>query len=445
PSKLFPPICRTHSSPSTITMTSYDSDDSLSDADYTATDVLLGYASEEPTSDTFSRLGGHPTWLADTIPSAALAKCKVCNDLMSLLLQLNGDLPKELPAHERRLYVWSCRRKTCRRKEGSVRGFRGTRILKSSASKEKVTEKKEDKPQQNVGAALFGVAPAPQSPNANPFAASNPFSSSTLGVQSNNPFASPSPDSLSKSSIQKPDQDPAAALSETFAQKARIAETNVPSPTLPPIPQKPWPEASELPRPYTTYHLDADYETLDLPSSTIPSNALLDNSAEEAGASSAGGGGDAQEDKALFESSMDKTFQKFADRMAQNPEQVLRYEYGGQPLLYSDTDAVGRRLGSHAAGGADAKVKTSSAGGNGIPSCRNCGAKRVFELQLTPHAIEMLEEGEPDGGIEGMEWGTVLLGVCSQDCGERGKGEGKVGYVEEWVGVQWEEQVMRKG
>lgn len=47
-------------------------------------------------------------------------------------------------------------------------------------------------------------------------------------------------------------------------------------------------------------------------------------------------------------------------------------------------------------------------------------------------------------GLEGMEWGTVVLGVCAGDCQVGGikVGEGGgVGYVEEWVGVQWEERV----
>lgn len=77
--------------------------------------------------------------------------------------------------------------------------------------------------------------------------------------------------------------------------------------------------------------------------------------------------------------------------------------------------------------------------------------------------------------LEGMDWGSVILGVCSRDCvprgvqgalegvgrrvggkveqGEGGKarakmekgeemaedGKNKVKYAEEWVGVQWEE------
>jgi pre-rRNA-processing protein TSR4 len=38
-----------------------------------------------------------------------------------------------------------------------------------------------------------------------------------------------------------------------------------------------------------------------------------------------------------------------------------------------------------------------------------------------------------------MEWGTIILGVCSKDCKPRDVEEGEVGYVEEWIGVQWEE------
>lgn len=64
-----------------------------------------------------------------------------------------------------------------------------------------------------------------------------------------------------------------------------------------------------------------------------------------------------------------------------------------------------------------------------------------------PHAIAELEvEGEEDG-LEGMEWGTVVLEVCGRDCAERGVGgrDGEVGWVEEWVGVQWEEEDARGG
>lgn len=137
---------------------------------------------------------------------------------------------------------------------------------------------------------------------------------------------------------------------------------------------------------------------------------------------------------------MDKTFQKFASRLSQNPEQVLRYELGGSPLLYSTNDAAGKLLSSQATRTATtAKIQLrASRDGPRLPPCENCGAKRVFELQLVPHAITMLEVDET--GLDGMDWGTIIVGVCERDCGDRGVEQGVWGWVEEWVGVQWEEQ-----
>ncbi|KAF2084540.1 hypothetical protein K490DRAFT_48943 [Saccharata proteae CBS 121410] len=451
-------------------MPSYASDtsDSEDDGDYTSTSVTLGYASKEPTGDDFSQLGGYPTWLdGKTAPSAALARCKVCNDYMTLLLQLNADMPEHFPGHERRLYVFSCRRKTCRRKEGSVRGLRATRASrakqeaeaarKRNAEKEKEKEAQaetEQKKPQLMGETLFGVVGAPAAnatAPANPF--SNPFSTGSGGGASSNPNPFASASSLAAKPAQKPtpaitntDTDnttTTTALPETFAQKARLASPP-PSTTTsqPALPHEPWPQPDALPKPYPSYHLDADYETLSVPTApSIPSNTRLDPDAAEPGSSSTTI--TAKDEKEAFESIMDKTFQKFADRLAQNPEQVLRYEFRGQPLLYSDTDAVGKMLGGPHAEDENRKVKVASSGkGKGLPRCANCGAERVFEMQLTPQAIAELEAEEL--GLEGMEWGTVVVGTCARDCGAGDVGDGEVGYLEEWVGVQWEELAARK-
>ena len=150
--------------------------------------------------------------------------------------------------------------------------------------------------------------------------------------------------------------------------------------------------------------------------------------------------GGAKDDADAFESTIDKAFQRFADRLAQNPLQVLRYEYKGTPLLYSKTDAVGNSLAPHqsTAPSGDGKFATvGRPGSTGMPRCQNCGAGRVFELQLTPQAITELEVEEM--GLDGMDWGTIILGVCGEDCQPKGIEQGQVGYLEEWVGVQWEE------
>jgi pre-rRNA-processing protein TSR4 len=373
----------------------------------------------------------------------------VCNGLLSLLLELNGDLPEQFPGHERRLYVWSCRRKTCRRKEGSVRGIRGVRIAKGAANKasaksEKKEVKEEPKPQPKIGESLFGVKSSGNTAApANPF--SNPFSSSSSGAPAN-PFApkpaapaapaAPTP-AIQVTSEEKPDEA-STTLPETFASKVSISSP--PQPTQPARPHEPWPAKTEFPTPFPHYHLDAEYETLDAPSAPeIPENARMDIDTEGSGS----GGG--KEDKEIYESSLDKTFQKFADRVGENAEQILRYEYKGKPLLYSDTDAVGKALAPHAENGpsSNAKVTTSSSkGGYGMPRCTNCGAERVFEVQLTPHAITELEAEEMS--LDGMEWGTIIMGVCSKDCKPSDVTEGQVGYVEEWVGVQWEEVESKK-
>ena len=151
------------------------------------------------------------------------------------------------------------------------------------------------------------------------------------------------------------------------------------------------------------------------------------------------GAGSKNDEKDAFESTIDKTFQRFADRLAQNPEQVLRYEFGGAPLLYSKSDLVGRLFTYQQSASMSSKITITAheMGPNRIPRCPNCWSSRVFELQLVPQAIAELEVEEE--GLEGIEWGTIILGVCEKDCGERGAKAGEVGWVEEWVGVQWEE------
>ncbi|KAI9724949.1 MAG: hypothetical protein M1812_000225 [Candelaria pacifica] len=423
-------------------MASYDSDSSGGDeGNYEATNILLGYASKEPTDDTVSQLGGHPTWLEPaTSPSGALAKCKVCNDLMVLLLQLNGDMPDHFPGHERRLYLFNCKRRTCKRKEGSIRALRGVKHTRVEQSRFKTVKEKSStatsppSAHQGIGDSLFGTKSSSTS-NKSP---ANPFSTSTAATTDSNPFSKPQDSFPPISSFAaKAPQRPVFTedLPASFASKAKIS-TSSPSTSSAQISvaHEPWPALDAFPPAYPSYYLDADYETLDaLPEPAIPTPTV---DLDEGGSSAAGGGGGGKEDKDAFESTIDRTFQRFADRLAQNPLQVLRYEYRGTPLLYSKTDAVGTRLVPHH-GNEGGKVTTTRAGGSGMPNCMNCGAERGFELQLTSQAIAELEVDEMS--LEGMEWGTIIVGVCSRDCQASGVGVDEVGYVEEWVGVQWEE------
>jgi len=342
------------------------------------------------------------------------------------LLQLNSDLPDKFPGHERRVYLFGCRKKACRRKDGSVRGIRTTRI--SAVTQDKTTSEQAPQPaedpkpkQTNIGESLFGVKPSQTNQNANPFsspgsgsaAAANPFSTSSSKPAAN-PFApAPQSQSIPAKAVEKVEE-----LAQTFAEKARIATTTTSSNDAPKPaaagPTEPWPAQSAFPDPFPTYYIDADKEYLDSEPQAIPQNVRMAEAGEfETTASASASGASAADEKAAADHLMDTTFQRFADRLAQNPEQVLRYDFGGQPLLYSKKDAVGSQWPR-------------------VPRCAQCGAERVFELQLTPHAITELEAD--DLSLEGMDWGTIVLASCGKDCG---------GEVEEWVGVQWEELTSR--
>ncbi|KKY29197.1 putative pdcd2_c domain [Phaeomoniella chlamydospora] len=450
-------------------MSGYESDSSgLSDQEeYTETNVLLGYPSQDPTDDTISHLGGYPSWLEDSkTPTASFAKCKVCKSYMSLLLQLNGDLPEHFPNDERRLYIFSCRRKACYRKVGSIRALREVRKAEPDETRKK-TKSTEQEPstqpalaqQPDLGAALFGSstkAPFPTG-NANPFSMSNNSASSTL----TNPFA-PLPPTSSLAAIppQKPVEepsDPQTVSPETFASKLRVSspdsssDSPAQSSTSQPQDTEPWPSDTSFPPPYPSLHLDADYEALS-PTTLPPEAKALASKVqyedETEGPSSSSSKTTADDGlKDNFESTIDRTFLKFSDRLAQNPEQVLRYEWKGTPLLYSSTDNVASRFPSLLAqsSSSTSKVSTittssSSTIQNRIPRCEYCTSPRVFELQLVPGLISALEDDDVTTDFDsGMEWGTIILGVCERNCCDKGIGE--VGWREEWVGVQWEEWV----
>lgn len=276
---------------------------------------------------------------------------------------------------------------------------------------EKTTEPFTQQPTSNIGTMLFGAnSPTP--------AQSNPLATKPSARYSTNPFSTAKPSD--DKSLDVTDQQAISDLSQTFAEKASVSSSAPSSSPSNRVPAEAWPVD---PQPYVSSHIDADKEYLEPESQNVPAHARMDTNGESSNS--------AADDRTAFESTMDKTFQRFADRLAQNPEQILRYEFEGCPLLYSTSDEVGKLLSVESSPAS--RVESSA---KKMPRCTSCGAARVFEMQLTPHAITELEGDE--SGLEGMDWGTIIVGVCGADCSEKGKAEDETGYVEEWVGVQWE-------
>ncbi|KAF8253110.1 hypothetical protein K440DRAFT_277171 [Wilcoxina mikolae CBS 423.85] len=388
-------------------MPPYNDSDDEDIQDYTETKVLLGYAEDEAGNDTISHLGGEPIWPHPTSPAdARLAKCACCNKLMSLLLQLNGAIPES--PHERMFYVFACKEKTCRRKKGSVKAIRGVKVAKDFEEREARAKEEEAR---RVEERKKAIAEAPR--------AGDLLFGSGSGSSTGNPFSSPggNPFSTTNTNPFSTTSTPAAQkdLPKTFASVLHISPPPPPEPLLY-GPSEPWP--SPLPHSYPLFYLDADYETL---SPTVPPPPQKLTSLPDIDDTVPSSNTDADDGV------LDTAFQKFADRVGQNPEQVLRYERGGTPLLYSHDDEVAKTL-----------LVEKGFSTRRIPECKGCGKReRVFEFQVMPHAITVLEEGE-GLGFDGMEWGTIVVATCT--CVPKVRDGNGVGWVEEWVGVQWEGQ-----
>ncbi|XP_019390977.1 PREDICTED: programmed cell death protein 2-like [Crocodylus porosus] len=87
----------------------------------------------------------------------------------------------------------------------------------------------------------------------------------------------------------------------------------------------------------------------------------------------------------------DQVFHKFMKRISACPEQILRYSWGGEPLFITCPPFDISRE---------------------VPACHNCGSNRVFEFQLMPALVSMLES---DADLS-IEFGTVLVYTCERSC-----------------------------
>jgi len=92
-------------------------------------------------------------------------------------------------------------------------------------------------------------------------------------------------------------------------------------------------------------------------------------------------------DSEAYESSKDKLWTRFQRRVSRAPSQIIRYDYGGEPLR-------------------------SAEGLEPNPGvCGVCGTLRVFEMQVMPSVLADLV---PAAGIATteIEWTTLDVYVC---------------------------------
>ncbi|XP_075694815.1 programmed cell death protein 2-like isoform X2 [Rhinoderma darwinii] len=88
----------------------------------------------------------------------------------------------------------------------------------------------------------------------------------------------------------------------------------------------------------------------------------------------------------------DLVFHKFLKKISPCRQQILRYSWNGIPLYMSSPDVASQP-----------------------PSCPRCGARRVFEFQLMPALVAMLQGLKADLLLE---FGAVHVFTCERSCWE---------------------------
>lgn len=80
----------------------------------------------------------------------------------------------------------------------------------------------------------------------------------------------------------------------------------------------------------------------------------------------------------------DKIFNKFSKRVARHPDQVLRYDRGGQPLWITSTS--------------NSIIH--------IPKCQYCNGERQFEFQIMPQLLNFIDVGVD---LHSVDWGVLVV------------------------------------
>ncbi|KAK2581356.1 hypothetical protein KPH14_008122 [Odynerus spinipes] len=103
----------------------------------------------------------------------------------------------------------------------------------------------------------------------------------------------------------------------------------------------------------------------------------------------------------------DEVFTRFRTKIENYPEQVIRYEYGGQILYISGNTQI-----------------------KDVPKCSICGGERQFEFQIMPQLLNYLNFKDT---INSLDWGILAVFTCKKSCMQ------KEGYVKEYI---WKQDIV---
>ncbi|XP_072926568.1 programmed cell death protein 2-like isoform X1 [Hemitrygon akajei] len=325
-----------------------------------------------------SKAGGR----ADRVPGVTLEcpHCRLCTDLLAHLVQIY--CPLEGSPYHRTLNVWACLQPGCWGRSESWKVLRSQ--CKETVCRQKAAELK------NI---LDRITLLPVRPQTKPAGVPTDWceGADDWGVEDLAAAGSLCP-GMSGSPSLEPDADTDEQTGRL--QRLSLREEAEGGSVLP---------AALVPRFQPFYIAVLEENLVERPSLTHEEELLREyqgKGGEIPGQIPPASGGDGAVAEAYEKGVVrhgDTAFVKFLKQIASCPEQILRYSWNGQPLLISP-HPVGKDWY--------------------IPTCENCGGRRVFEFQLMPALVSLLRS--TDDKEVSVEFGTVLVFTCETSCWSSG-------------------------
>ncbi|XP_061846903.1 programmed cell death protein 2 isoform X2 [Colius striatus] len=351
--------------------------------------VELGFASAAGADEAWrlrsahfpSKIGGRPAWLGEAgLPGPAALRCGRCQRPCAFLLQVYAPLPDRPDAFHRTLFVFACRDAACYRlpgPQGPLRVFRN------------------QLPRRND---TYPEEPPSEEPPPDPAAAAAPPLRLRGGAALCRVCGCPGPRACGRCRRAAYCGPEHQALDWRRGHRRACERCAA-----------------------------GEYEILIEPEEPeSPADSSVDPNGEKGAADrskdlkeqeelrATGNAGEAfqsldeetLEAMAKHETEEDKIFQMFKERVAAEPEQVIRYCRGGEGPVWVSGENIPEE--------------------KDIPHC-SCGAKRIFEFQIMPQLLNHLKV---DSLGESIDWGTLVVYTCADNCGEGNK------YLEEFIWKQ---------
>ncbi|KAJ6233045.1 programmed cell death protein 2-like [Anaeramoeba flamelloides] len=392
------------------------------------------------------KLGGSPKWLVGS-PNKSALLCSECGSNLTLLVELYAPLTFEKKSYDRILYVFCCLSSSCKNQKNSWKVFRSQKESelqlsnenneKKQKEKEKEEEKEKEKEEEEKNELDFGFDDDWGSE-------SGSGSGSEFNVEKN-PKEKDEDLKIEKLLQQTEKQSLSKNNNQNRNKKNQEKPKNQKNKQKQENNKKPLKDLLVLPSysielyeepeleskkqfQYENKLLQKYLENNEIEVEEIQENKKskqkstnkkkkvsknLENEKEQETLED--DDDDDDEDFGDFSENKQDLFDNFIERIQLSPEQLLRYQFDGKPILASPFSI------------------------QKVPKC-SCGAKRIFEMQIVSSMRSQIGKYLSAKQLEKLEFVNVMVFSCSDSCSKKLKN----GICQEHIHVQTEEPFTKK-